>query len=174
MTQVVSYAQGSVSLLSNGSPTYTTLFTNSASYKTKVILTGLYLTCDSPSAINLYLTTFQIDGVTGQAGVLGWTARNETGGAWSFVPNADQTGVGGPVAAGMPAGVAVLASSQTTCNVSPTSLSPVASYSSSVTYHPGVFYLGPSDTFAMKLYWTSGGTFVNAQMRYSLILIQET
>ena len=174
MAQTISYAQGSVSLYANGSAGFTTLFTNSSSYKTRAILTGLYFVGDYASPNSFYYTTFHNDGATGQVAILGNVRRNAYGGAWSFCPNADQTGVTGGQSTAQPSGVGVYASYQTTCNVTPTSIGVQATDGTYVTFNPSTIYMGPSDSYTIKMYWLGSSGFVTATIYYSFILIQET
>lgn len=176
MAQIVSYAQGSVSLSGNPSSTFTNLFTNSSSYKTRVILAGLSFTADLSGANNFNYATFHKDGSTGYSAILGNVRTPTTGGAYSFCPNMDSVGVVGSTSASNPAGFGAYASSINTLLTSPNNVgSIITSNPSSITcWNPSTFYMGPSDRFDIKLYWVQGGTPVTATIYYSLILIQET
>lgn len=175
MAQIVSYAQGSVSLSGNPSSTFTNLFTNSSLYKTRVILAGLSFTADLSGANTFQYVTFHKDGSTGYSGLLGNVRSNATSGAYSFCPNMDSVGVVGSVSNATGAGAGTYASSSTTLLASPNNFNTFISNSGgNICWNPSTFYMGPSDRFDIKLYWVQGGTPVTATIYYSLILIQET
>lgn len=175
MAQIVSYAQGSVSLSGTPSSTFTNLFTNSSSYKTRVILAGLSFTADLAGATNFMYVTYHKDGSTGYSGLLGNVRITATSGAYSFCPNMDSVGVVGTVANATGAGAGTYAGSLNTLLTSPNNNNTLISNSSgTICWNPSTFYMGPSDRFDIKLYWVQGGTPVTATIYYSLILIQET